>query len=322
MPKLGLTMTEGTVAEWRVAEGGRFARGEAYLVVETDKVANEIEAPDSGRLMRILVPQGETVPVGAVLAEWEAEEEAQVQAPAAAVAPPAEAPAGAGRRHLPASGTQLAAARRLAEAKQKIPHFYLTTEIEVSALQALRAQWNAQPGRPKLTLTHLLVAALACALAERPELNRVWEDDGFAALASVDVGIVVHTERGLVVPVLRDADRKSLAQTTQEIAALVERARAGSLSADDVGGCAISISNAGMHEVTYMASIIHPGQAAMLGVGSERALFRPDQNGAPRLTREIGVVLSCDHRVLDGVKGLALLNALRAQLEAPGKLFT
>lgn len=322
MPKLGLTMIEGTVSEWPVAEGLRFARGNIYLVVETDKVANEVEAPDAGRLVRILVAQGETVPVGTVLAEWETEEEAQAETPSVTITPAPDAPAPAGPQHRRASGTELAAARRLIEAKQKIPHFYLTTEIEVSRLQRLRTQWNAQPGQPKVTLTHLLVAALARALAERPELNRVWEDEGFVTLSSVDLGIVVHTDRGLIVPVLRGADRKSLTNTAMEVSALVERARSGNLTADDVGGGAVSVSNAGMHDVTYMASIINPGQAAMLGVGSERAVFRPDENGAPRLAREIGAVLSCDHRVFDGVKGLALLNAVRARLEAPEQLFT
>jgi len=321
MPKLGLTMTEGTVVEWPIAVGGSFARGAVCVVVETDKVANEVEAPAAGRLLKILVQAGETVPVGSVLAEWEAEEKQAGAADAAAdVSAPAPAAAPAPLRRK-AGASELAAARRLTAAKQNVPHFYLSTEIEVSALQAQRAQWNAGGSRPRLTLTHLFLAALARTLAARPELNRVWEDEHFVDLPGVDLGIAVNTDRGLIVPVLRSAERMDLGQLATAAAVLVARARSGELSAEEVGGGAITLSNAGMFDVTYMGSIITPGQAAILGVGSERRRFRPDASGAPQPAREIGVVLSCDHRVLDGVRGLQLLNGVRERLELPAPLF-
>ncbi|MBI5909594.1 MAG: 2-oxo acid dehydrogenase subunit E2 [Betaproteobacteria bacterium] len=327
MPKLGLTMSEGTVIEWPIAVGGTFARGAICVVVETDKVANEIEAPEAGRLLKILVPEGETVPVGSVLAEWETDAkqgEAQAGAGAAAAPVAAVTPAAAARPEpvrRKAGASELAAARRLTAAKQNIPHFYLSTEIEVNALQVQRAQWNADGARPKLTLTHLFLAALARTLAAQPELNRIWDDEHFVDLPGVDLGIAVNTDRGLSVPVLRNADRMDLGQLATAVAGLVARARGGELSPNEVGGGAITLSNAGMFDVTYMGSIINPGQAAILGVGSERRRFRPDASGAPQLAREIGVVLSCDHRVLDGVHGLQLLNGVRERLELPAPLF-
>ena len=319
MPKLGLTMTEGTVLEWPIAEGARFARGAVYLVVETDKTANEVEAPDAGKLLRIIVPQGETVPVGTVLAEWEAETGA-----GEGVAPPAPpaSPAAHERRWRKANSMELAAARKLLESKQQIPHFYLATEIEVSRLQEMRERWNAERAHSRITLTHLLVAAVARAMARHPDANRVWQDEGFVELDGVDVGIAVHTERGLLAPVLRRAESMGLEELARGIGALIDRARAGALRPDDVGGGAITVSNAGMHDVTWMSSIINPGQAAILGVGAERRTFRPGEDGAPRIAREVGVVLSCDHRVLDGVRGLAFLNDVRRALEAPQALFT
>jgi pyruvate dehydrogenase E2 component (dihydrolipoamide acetyltransferase) len=321
MPKLGLTMTEGTVIEWPIAVGGTFARGAVCVVVETDKVANEIEAPEAGRLLKILVQEGETVPVGSVLAEWETDAK---QRGAQAGADVATAPAVAARpelvRRKPGAG-ELAAARRLTAAKQNIPHFYLSTEIEVSALQVQRAQWNADRTRPKLTLTHLFLAALARTLAAQPELNRIWDEEYFVDLPGVDLGIAVNTDRGLIVPVLRNAERMDLGQLATTVAGLVARARGGELSPAEVGGGAITLSNAGIFDVTYMGSIINPGQAAILGVGSERRRFRPDASGAPQPAREIGVVLSCDHRVLDGVHGLQLLNGVRQRLELPAPLF-
>lgn len=320
MPKLGLTMTEGTVVEWPLAEGVNFAKGDIYLVVETDKVANEVAAPEAGRLLRILVPQGQTAPVGATLAEWEAEAESSEQAAAAADLPAANVVAE--RRWRKASALELATARKLSESKQAIPHFYLAIEIEVSRLQAMREERNARRGvTRKITLTHLIVAAVARAIALHPALNRIWQDDGFVDLESIDVGVAVHTSEGLLVPVLRGAERQNLDRMAAELDALVERARAMALTPADVGGGAVTVSNAGMHDVTWMSSIINPGQSAILGVGTERRRFRPDEAGAPRLAREVGVVLSCDHRVLDGARALAFLNQVRAALEAPEALF-
>ncbi len=233
MPKLGLTMTEGTVIEWPIPVGGAFAQGAVCAVVETDKVANEIEAPEAGRLVKILVQEGETVPVGSVLAEWETDEK-QSEAPAGmdAAAEPAaavtpDAAAGPEPVRRKAGASELAAARRLPAAKQNIPHFYLSTEIEVSALQLQRAQWNADGARPKLTLTHLFLAALARTLAAQPELNRIWDEDCFVDLPGVDIGIAVNTDRGLIVPVLRNADRMDLGQLATTATGLVARARSG-----------------------------------------------------------------------------------------------
>ena len=324
MPKLGLTMTEGTVIEWPIAVGETFERGNVCVVVETDKVANEIEAQQAGRLLKILVPEGETVPVGTVLAEWETDAKGAVPSYTQTVAPSAPAPTpevGAEPARRKATASEIAAARRLTAAKQSIPHFYLSTEIEVSVLQAHRAQWNADPSRPKLTLTYLILAALARTLAANPEFNRVWDDEYIVELPSVDLGVAVDTARGLIVPVLRNADQMGLSELALKAADLVTRARNGTLSTDEVGGGAITLSNAGMFDVTYMGSIINPGQAAILGVGSERRRFRVDANGAPQLAHEIGVVLSCDHRVLDGVRGLNLLNGVRERLELAVSLF-
>lgn len=320
MPKLGLTMTEGSVLEWPVAEGASFAAGTIWLIVETDKVANEIEAPESGRLLKILVPLGETVPVGTVLAEWEAE--AGTPEPASATVAPVVAQAAPERRWRKASALELAAARKLAESKQTIPHFYLATEIEVRRLQALRAERNAKRGEAgRITLTHLIVSAVARALTRHPAVNRVWQDGGFLELEGSEVGVAVHSEQGLLAPVLRGAGEKRLDALVADLDALVARARAMALTPADVGGAALTVSNAGMHDISTMTAIIIPGQSAILGVGTERSVFRPDASGAPRLAREVGVVLSCDHRVLDGVRAAAFLNDVRSTLEAPEALF-
>jgi pyruvate dehydrogenase E2 component (dihydrolipoamide acetyltransferase) len=208
-------------------------------------------------------------------------------------------------------------ARRLTQAKQQVPHFYLAAEAEVTRLDALRLELNALPGYPRITMTHLLAAAVGRALQALPEFNRVWTDDAIVSFDTCDVGVAVNTDRGLLVPVVRDAGRPSFRDLAKATQAAVEKARAGALTGPDMAGGAISISNAGMFNVTYMTPIINPGQSLILGVGSVREVFRPDAEGKPSLRRELGLVLAGDHRIFDGVSGLRFLNAVVLGLEKP-----
>lgn len=215
-------------------------------------------------------------------------------------------------------------ARRLTAAKQQVPHFYLSVEAEVSTMVALREQLNAAQsggsggsGGRKFTLNHFVLAAVGRALAEMPQLNRVWTDAGIQSFASSDVGMAVNTERGLLVPVLRNVGAVGLSDVARDAREVIARAQAGRLSGAEMAGGAITVSNAGMHNVTYMSSIINPGQAMILGVGSVRELFRPNRKGKPKLRREMGMVLSADHRVLDGVTALQFLKRITELLENP-----
>lgn len=242
--------------------------------------------------------------------------------PKAATADAAPAPAMAttsvseGALHKP-SAIESTIAQRLVAAKQQIPHFYLSSEVEVSALLTLRGELNAMQSGLRFTLNDFLLAAVGRALAEMPQFNRVWTEEGILSLPTADVGMAVNTERGLMVAVVRDAGRLSVADVSRCAKALIERARTGRLAAADMAGGAVTVSNAGMHDVTAMSSIINPGQAMILGVGSVRELFRPDASGAPALRREITLVLSADHRVLDGVSAAEFLKRIREHLARP-----
>ncbi len=385
VPKLGLTMAEGTLVEWMVKPGDAFRADQSIFVIESEKAATEIPAEADGTLLEITAELGATLAVGTVIGYWDDGEAGAVDAasapaaatpttaPVAAAAPTpvvtprergerllatplarrlaqargihlatvtgsgprgrirardlaeaaerpeapvpaAEAPSGALRAP---TATEQTIARRLVAAKQEIPHFYLSVEAEVSALQALRAELNAAQSEVRFTLNHFIVAAVGRALAQMPEVNRVWTADGILSLHAADVGMAVHTERGLMVPVLRDLGRRPLAQLARDAAAAVSRAQAGRLGAAEMAGGAITVSNAGMHDVTYMSSIINPGQAMILGVGSVRGVFRPDEQAQPALRREIGLVLSADHRVLDGVTALQFLKRVVGAIERP-----
>lgn len=234
----------------------------------------------------------------------------------AADAQPSPAPLAQGMLRDPSS-LERTIAQRLTAAKQQVPHFYLAVEAEMSAVMALRAQINASQARQRLTLNHFVLAAVGQALESMPELNRVWTEDGILSLASSDVGMAVNTDKGLLVPVLRGVGRLALGAIARQAGELIERAQAGRLASSDMQGGAITVSNAGMHDVTYMTSIINPGQSMILGVGSIRDVFRPDENGLPVVRREMGMVLSADHRVLDGVSGLKFLKLVAQGLSQP-----
>jgi pyruvate dehydrogenase E2 component (dihydrolipoamide acetyltransferase) len=213
------------------------------------------------------------------------------------------------------------AAARMVGAKRDIPHFYLASEVEVSALESLRGCLK-QEGRG-ISLSCFLVAAIVRALAADRAAMRVWRSGGPARLVRIDLGVAIDTPAGLVAPVLKGLDALDLHTIASRLAALTGRARAGALRPDDLDGePMMTLSNAGMHDVTWMTSIIPPGQSAILGTGSVRATFRPDAQGQPVVAREMGLVLSCDHRIFDGVSGLALLNRIRKALSRPTDLLT
>ncbi len=363
MPKLGLTMTEGTLSAWNVAPGDTVAAGDVLFVVETEKIATDVEAQAAGRIDSILVPAGEVVPVGttvATLATEGAAASAAIEphgirviatplarrrareagialsdipgsgprrrvkvadvesalAKRSSAPPPSPAASPAATRRQP-NAVERITARRLAEAKRTIPHFYVQAEADVTALLALRAELNALPGATRLSLTHFVVAAVGRALRSMPEANLVWADDAFLELAGIDVGVVVDTPRGLLVPVLRGAGAMTVGGIASGMDALVPRARAGHLEAEDLEGGAISVSNVGMFGASYLTPIVNPGQSAILGVAAVRPVFRPDAAGQPALRQELGLVLSCDHRVWNGVRGARFLDHVTRILSKP-----
>ncbi len=382
MPKLGLTMTEGTITAWQVEPGQAFAKGEILVVVESEKAAYEVEAPSSGVLERIVAAVSETVPVGAPIARWHAEGGAARPAQAPGDGAPETAPAarpcnggkdlpagqprkistplarrlarqhgidigaveGSGPRKrvqardiealvpappprsearvVPPSAAGRTMAERTARSKQEIPHFYLSLDVDAGPLFALRDELNALPDRPRVSVTHLLVAAIVQALRECPAMNRVWTDDGIRTLDGIEVGLAIDSERGLTSPVARDLAEATLYGMVGKIDALIARARGSGLGPGDFGGGAITLSNAGMHRVRYMTSIIVPGQSAILGVGSLQELFRPGPDGQPLARRELGLTLSADHRIHTGVAALAFLGALERALTHPLLLLT
>ncbi len=458
MPKWGIEMTEGLVAEWMVAEGQSYTRGEALTLVETDKITNEIEAEADGVMCRIVAQSGETLPVGALLAVTgdaaaSADEvdafistfvpagaagEAAAQQPVASAAPapvavavaakPAavltEPPAGlaispAAWKHaqslgvdvtaikgtgpkgrisfqdvdqaarpahpvgggqpvsialttshldgffasplakrlavkhdvdlatvkgtgprgrigkadvlalvvpaaaadveiVPMSMTRKAIARQLTLSKTTIPHFYLRMSVKVDALQAMRERAKASVGQAP-SINDYLVRACALALAANPDVNVQVHGDAIHRFKHADISVAVATDKGLITPVVRAAETKSVAQISAEIAELATRARANRLKAEEIQGGSFSLSNLGMFGIDQFDAIINPPQGAILAVGAaQRTPVETDY--ALSFATVVQLSLSCDHRAIDGAVGAKFMAELRRLIENPQAL--
>ncbi|MBC7082453.1 MAG: 2-oxo acid dehydrogenase subunit E2 [Firmicutes bacterium] len=440
MPKLGLTMSEGTLARWIVSKGEPYRKGDPLFEAVTDKITFAVEAQTDGRIAEILVNEGETVPVGAVVARAEVTAEAgapgqagggegprqepehgqeENQGPAQpqgaagsdrasasaiggprgeGVTPPCgrpEAPGAAGdvvraspaakklaREHnvdlakVPGtgpggrvvegdvrafldrmlgaaadiiaratgergagephagplgtapSGTSVpytaigrTSAERTSMSFRTAPHFYISMDVDATALLAFRERIlgdvscgeTGETVRP--SINDILVKAVARALAEHRHANASAADDGVVIYQEINIGVAVATEQGLVVPVVHDADSKTLFEIARETKELAGRAREGRLEPENVAGGTFTISNLGMFGVDELCAIINPPQAAILGVGAVRE--RPVVKGSTVVPGMVmRLTLSADHRVLDGASAAKFLGRVKEIIES------
>ena len=206
-------------------------------------------------------------------------------------------------------------AERLQEAKRTIPHFYLTADCDLDALLALRSQINRR-GDGKLSINDFLIRALALALVQVPDANAQWAGDAIHRFSSVDLAVAVAVEGGLLTPVLRAVQDKSLVAISQEMSALASRARAGKLLPEDYRGGGFTLSNLGMYGVRQFDAVINPPQAGILavGAGQQRPVAR---DGALAVATLMTCTLSADHRVIDGVIAARLLAVFKGLVEDP-----
>lgn len=228
----------------------------------------------------------------------------------------------AGQTYVPASTMRLAIARRTSESFATVPHFYLRAEVDATALVDLRQQLVDEVEKlhgVRLTLTDFLLRAMAKALAEYPQANRIWHDQGLLEFATVDVGLMVAVPDGLVAAVVRKADTLSVLELARERSRLVAAARVGRLPGDAVGGGATSLSNLGEGRVDEFAAVIMPPQSSILAVG--RLAPRPwVVDGSLTVRTTLRLCLSVDHRVLDGTAAAAYLGQIVRLLERPALL--
>jgi pyruvate dehydrogenase E2 component (dihydrolipoamide acetyltransferase) len=219
---------------------------------------------------------------------------------------------------LPVSRLWRVMVDRLSQAWTTIPHFYLMREVNASRLIAWRekAQNNSSE---KITYTDLLVKLTAAALRKFPRLNAFWQNENIVLNPRINIGLAVAVEDGLVVPVIHQADGKTLEQLAARRAEIITRAKAGKLSLDDFSGGTFTISNLGMYGVDAFNAIINPPQAAILAVSRIADRVVP-VSGQPVVQPMMTLSLSCDHRVVDGARGAEFLQALADLIEEPLQL--
>jgi pyruvate dehydrogenase E2 component (dihydrolipoamide acetyltransferase) len=239
----------------------------------------------------------------------------------AAAAPAVWAPALAGPEYedRPLSQVRAAIARRMPLSKAPVPHFYVTSEVAMDRASELREELNALEGQPKVSVNDLIVRACALTLLTHPGVNASFQGDSIRVHHRAHLGIAVALEDGLITPVLRDCQAKSLAQIAVESRDLAARARVRKLRATELSGATFSISNLGMFDVAEFSAIINPPEGAILAVGSVRRVPVVDDAGLG-VGRRMSLTLSCDHRVMDGAMGARFLQDLKRLLEAPLRL--
>ena len=225
---------------------------------------------------------------------------------------------------VPLDGMRTTIATRLVQAKQTIPHFYLTADVEIGRLITLREDANAgapkdNDGKPafRLSLNDLIIKAWAAALQRVPAANAVWAQDRILRFQHCDIGVAVAIEGGLIAPVIRRAEMKALSVISNEMKELAARARARKLTPDEYQGGSSAISNLGMYGVREFSAVINPPQATMLAVGAARRQAVETEDGGVAFASVLAVTLSCDHRVVDGALGAELLAAFKSFIERP-----
>ncbi|MEO7031632.1 MAG: pyruvate dehydrogenase complex dihydrolipoamide acetyltransferase [Herbaspirillum sp.] len=216
---------------------------------------------------------------------------------------------------IPHSNIRRTIARRLSESKASIPHYYVSVDCRMDKLIALRSEINVSAVR-KISINDFIIKAVAVALREIPEMNVSWTDTALRNYAQVDISVAVSTDNGLITPVVRSADNKTLSDINVEIADLAVRARAGCLAPEEYQGGSFTISNLGMYGVRDFAAIINPPQAAILAVGATEQ--RPVViDGALAVAAVMTITLSVDHRAIDGALASKWLATLKYHIENP-----
>ncbi len=396
MPKLGLTMTEGSVSKWHKKEGERVEKGEIIAEVSTDKINYELEAPESGILRKILIEPDAKVPVTAPIAIIaEADEDitnllpkgapeatpiteagpeaqkqpvttSQAQAPQMIKASPAakklakdhgidlslvtgtgpggrivekdvedyierqkiEAakPAAGSKETLPAApakriplvGMRKVIAQRMSESWHTSPMVTLNSEADASGLKSLREELKDEFKKrgASLSYNHILLKICAQALVEFPMLNTRLEGDEVILQDEVNIGLAIALEDGLIVPAVKNVDKKGLFRVAVETEELIERARGQRLTPDDISGGTFTITNLGMFDVRDFTPIINPPQCAILGVGA--MTDRPVAIDGEVVIRPIMVLsLTFDHRIVDGAQGAQFLKRIKELVQNP-----
>lgn len=221
-----------------------------------------------------------------------------------------------GTTTVPLSAMRRTIAKRLAESTGPIPHFYLTADFDVTNLISIRQQMVEMTGT-KVSLNDFIIRAVALSLRHHPNINASWGDDAITQHGDIHVGVAVATAEGLITPVIRNADQKSVSEIATEVRALAEKAKNRKLKPEEYQGSTFTISNLGAWGIEEFTAIINPPNAAILAIGTAEARPVADANRQLVIRDRMKVTMSCDHRIIDGATGAEYLKTLRQYIEQP-----
>ncbi|MFM7009389.1 MAG: 2-oxo acid dehydrogenase subunit E2 [Betaproteobacteria bacterium] len=348
MPELSSSMEEGGLANWLVNVGDRIHPGDVIAEIETDKATVDLEAETGGIISALLVPQGaQGVRVGAVIALISpgAESEGANAASLSSSDPLVETSSQREHEQFPAprnstefdkasinnnggssvpfesvglSNVRKIIARRLTEAKQNIPHIYLTIDVRLDELLALRKELNCALEKDliKVSINDLMIKALSGALIAVPSCNVSFTADELIRYKRVDLSVAVAAPTGLITPIIFDAASKSVAQISAEMKMLSAKASQGKLAPVEYQGGTASLSNLGMYGIKHFDAVINPPQGMILAVGAGRQ--KPVATGGDlSVATVMSVTGSFDHRAIDGADGAQLMQAFKDLVENP-----
>jgi len=322
MPKLSDSMEEGTVVQWLLDDGADVTVGDELVEIETDK-ANMIYEAEAAGTLKITVPEGTTLRIGATIAYIgpAAPDGERRDATPLKTLPSGEGQSSPkdGRTRQTLTSVQAAIARRMVEAKATMPDFTLTMDIDMGGVVDARTGSKKSGNKLVPSLNDFVVKACAQTLRRHPRVNGAFQDGAFELYDRIMIGVAVAAENALLVPVIADADQRSMSDIAAESKRLADEARAGRLHPNDVCGGTFTVSNLGMYGVTSFTAVLNPPQAAILAVGalqSRPAVVDGDVVVRPRMT----VTLTCDHRILYGADAAEFLRDVRNTLEEPSGL--
>ena len=330
MPKVDVDQETGTILEWLKSEGQRVEEGETILVIETDKIAIEVESPENGILAGVSAYPGDVIPVGTViayiLAEGEELPDGVIQPSVTPGPSMTETPVGIEDGQLqdgdqiPLTSMRRSIVEKLNASFLSIPPIQFSGGIDMTEFNKVRTNYNdliTPRGEDRVSVTALLVKLLARTLEDHPLLNSTLQDEVILLHEEINIGLVVALENGLIVPVLKNANQKGIGEIAEESNDLIARARKGKLTSKDIKGATFSISNLGPFGVEQFTAIINPPEVAVLAVGAILPTVVPLEGDKIEVRPLMRFTLSADHRVLDGVIVARFITDLKTRIENP-----
>lgn len=321
MPRLGLTMHEGTITTWLKKEGDTVTIGEAVAEITTEKITNSIEAQASGVMQKLLYNEGDTVASGTVIAYIDETGNVKREAVASTTLDRTNEENNARDRKIkqviPLTGIRKVIADRMMESMSKSPQATATSRSDVTLLADFRD--ICKKAGKKYSVTDLFVKIVTVALEKNPILNSSLQDGKLYMYESINIGVAVAVENSLLVPVIKNVQDKNISQISQEVTEIVTKARNGKLTPEEMSGGTFTISNLGMFNVDAMTPIINPPEAGILAIGPfhKEAVF--GENDDLQVKTRATLSLTFDHAVTDGVPAARFLETINDILQKPEK---